>query len=207
MFLNKKFIIALLLALASMAHADGCFDNTLYSIGGEMSILNRTAYSSANTNDLNNFKASNSDSELVIRKNKLGFSGFVQARFNQWVGIEAGYGIILKVTGTAQGGNSAYNKISIPYLDLIGFMSVAERVDLIGEVGVAYMKSDANVSNVVFYDLNSLNSPKVGFRAGAGAMFLITGNWATRIILRYIEGNKAFLKSDTQLALGIQYTF
>lgn len=205
--IKKLLTTTAVLLTAGVAHADGVFDNTRYSLGGEMSVLNSTQYTTANTPDLNNFRASNSDSKLVIRKNRPGFSFYAQARFNPFIALEAGYSIILKVTGTAQGGHEATNKISTPYLDLLGFMPVAERVDLIGSFGFGYMKSNANVSDVSFQDLSALTSPKVNYRFGLGAAFTLTNNWATRVMLRYQSGSNAFLRSNTSLALGLQYTF
>lgn len=206
--LNNKIVAALTaLLLASGVASAGVFDTTQYSLGMEMSVLNRTAYTSSNAVDINRFKSSNSDTTLVIRKNKIGFNIFANARLNQVVGFELGYGIILKVSGTAQGGNTATNKISNTYVDMLGYMPVAVRVNLIGSIGAGLLKSNANVTNVTFVNLEALNKAKIGYRVGAGAQFDIDGNWATRFMLRYQKGNSDFLKSNTSLSLGVFYMF
>lgn len=200
-------LAAALLLTSSVALADGVFDTTRYSLGFEMSLLNKTTYSSANTPDLNNFRASNNDSNLVIDKNKVGFNIFATAQFNQYLALELGYGIITKAEGTAQLQRTATNKITNTYLDALGYMPVAARVNLIGSIGVGLLKSKANVTAASFQDLSSLNNVKFGYRFGGGALFALTNNWGLRGMLRYQTGNKAFLKSVTSLAVGVLYTF
>ena len=208
--LNKKIVAAttaaLLVATAGVANAHS-FGETKFNLGAEISVLNKTNYNSGNTNDLNNFKTNATDTKLAIKKSKPGANIFVGARFNKNVGLELGYGMIQKVKGTGIAGNQATNKVSNLYADVLGYMPVATKVNLIGSVGIGALKSKANVVNASFQDLGSLNKRKVSYRVGAGAQYDFCENWATRAMVRYQKGNKAFLKSNVSVAVGAVYTF
>lgn len=207
--LNKKIMAAaaaLCVVTASVANA-GSFDETRFNLGGELSLLNKTTYSNANTADLNNFRSSNGGSKLVIRKNKPGVNVFLGARFNENLGAEVGFGFITKTKGTAQSNRQATNKISNLYADALGFMPVSSKVDLIGSVGLGRMKSKADVAGATFTNKALLNKAKVGVRVGAGAQYNVNENWGTRAMVRYQKGNKNFLKSNTSVSVGAVYTF
>ena len=207
--LNKKIMAAaaaLCVVTASVANA-GSFDETRFNLGGELSLLNKTTYSNANTADLNNFRSSNGDSKLVIRKNKPGVNVFLGARFNENLGAEVGFGFITKAKGTAQSNRQATNKVSNLYADALGFMPVSSKVDLIGAVGLGRMKSKADVAGATFANKALLNKAKVGVRVGAGAQYNVNENWGTRAMVRYQKGNKNFLKSNTSVSVGAVYTF
>lgn len=197
---------ALCVVTASVANA-GSFDETRFNLGGELSLLNKTTYSNANTADLNNFRSSNGGSKLVIRKNKPGVNVFLGARFNENLGAEVGFGFITKTKGTAQSNRQATNKISNLYADALGFMPVSSKVDLIGSVGLGRMKSKADVAGATFTNKALLNKAKVGVRVGAGAQYNVNENWGTRAMVRYQKGNKNFLKSNTSVSVGAVYTF
>lgn len=207
--LNKKIgaVTAALLVVASSVATAAAFDDTRFSLGGELSLLNKTSYSTANSTDLNAFKSSNSDNKLVIRKNKPGVNVFVGARFNENLGAEFGFGFISKVKGGAQLNRQASNKVSNLYADVLGFMPVSAKVDLIGVVGLGRMKSKPGVANFAFANKAALTKAKVGVRVGAGAQYNIDKNWGTRAMVRYQKGNKTFLKSNTSVAVGAVYTF
>ena len=197
---------ALCVVTPSVANA-GSFDETRFNLGGELSLLNKTTYSNANTADLNNFRSSNGDSKLVIRKNKPGVNVFLGARFNENLGAEVGFGFITKAKGTAQSNRQATNKVSNLYADALGFMPVSSKVDLIGAVGLGRMKSKADVAGATFANKALLNKAKVGVRVGAGAQYNVNENWGTRAMVRYQKGNKNFLKSNTSVSVGAVYTF
>jgi opacity protein-like surface antigen len=207
--LNKKLVAAsaaLLIATAGAANA-GTFDATRFNLGGEISLLNKTSYSNANTADLNKFKAAPTDSKLVIRKNKPGVNVFVGARFNENLGAEIGFGFIGKVKGTAIGNRQATNKVSNIYADILGYVPVASKVDLIGSIGLGRLKSKPDVTGATFINKDVLTKTKVGVRVGAGAQYNIDNNWAARAMVRYQKGNKNFLKSNTSVSVGAVYTF
>ncbi len=207
--LNKKIAAvatAMLVATAGVANA-GAFDETRFNVGGEVSLLNYTKYNNGNTSDLNKFKTSNTASKLAIRKNKPGINVFLGARFNQNVGAEIGFGLIANAKANVQNNQTASNKISNIYADLLGYLPVANKVDLIGSVGIGGLKSRADVTNTSFNNLSSLNKVKVGYRLGLGAQYNFDDNWAARAMVRYQSGNKNFLKSNTSVSVGALYSF
>jgi opacity protein-like surface antigen len=199
-------VAAMSMVSAGIANA-GAFDNTRFSLGAELSLLNHTTYTSANTPDINNFKSSSTDTDLVISKNKSGFNFFANARFSENIGLEIGYGFIFKVSGTAQLNRQATNRITNTYIDFMAYLPVAAKVDLIGTLGLGMLKSKANVSGATFNNLDALNNDQLGIRVGGGAQYNIDNNWSSRALLRYQKGNKNFLKSLTSLSIGLGYTF
>lgn len=206
--LNKKILIgsmALLVASAGVTKA-GSYDDTTFNVGGEISIINRTSYNDGSSSDLNNFKTSDDAGKLAIQKNAPGVNIFVAARFNEYVAGEVGFSFIDKVSANVQNGGEATNKISNIYLDVLGYLTIASQVDLVGSVGIGELKSKANVTNATFTDLSNLTSSKVGIRVGGGLQYYFAEGWATRAMLRYQQGNKNFLRSDISFSIGILYT-
>ncbi len=205
MLQNKIFVIALL-AIAGIARA-GQYDDTTFNAGGEISIINMVSYNNGSSSDLNKFKTSDSAGKLAIKKNEPGVNIFVGARFNQYVGAEIGFGLIQNASANVQNGGVASNKINNYYIDLLGFLNIASQVDLVGDVGVGWLQSKANVTNTTFVNLNDLTKTKLGIRAGGGLQYYFAPSWATRAMIRYQDGNPNFLKSNVSFSLGILYTF
>ncbi len=205
MIQNKVFAIALL-AIAGVVHA-GQYDDTTFNAGGEISVINRTSYNNGSSSDLNNFKTSNSSGKLAIQKNEPGVNIFVGARFNEYLGGEIGFGLIQNASANVQNGGVASNKINNYYIDLLGFLNIALQVDLVGDIGVGWLQSKANVTNASFVNLSELTKTQLGIRAGGGLQYYFAPSWATRAMIRYQDGNKNFLKSNVSFSLGILYTF
>lgn len=202
-----KTIGLLLLLLTGASYAASPFDEVRYYLGAELSLFNKTAYSSANNAGLNAFRASPSDSKLAIQKNMPGVNLLAGVRFNVNLGMEIGYGWIQKVTSNVAAGNQATNKVKNAYIDLLGYLPVASQVDLLGEVGVGQLMSSATVTGVAVDNLDDMIKSKYGFRVGAGAEFNIDDNWSARGLLRYQKGNKSFLTSLTSFSIGMTYLF
>jgi opacity protein-like surface antigen len=202
---NKVFAIALI-AMAGIVQA-GQYDDTTFNAGGEISAINRTSYNNGSSSDLNNFKTSNSAGKLAIQKNEPGVNIFVGARFNQYFGGEIGFGLIQNASANVQNGGVASNKINNYYIDLLGFLNIASQVDLVGDLGVGWLQSKANVTNATFVNLSNLTQTKLGIRAGGGLQYYFAPAWATRAMIRYQDGNKNFLKSNVSFSIGILYTF
>ena len=206
--MHKKIVAVavIILMTAFNAHA-GAFDETRGYFGGEFSFFNKTSYNGGNTADLNQFKASDTDSKLAIEKNKPGINIFAGMRFTESLGIEIGFGFIDKVKAQVQNNNFATNKISNIYLDGLGYLQVSPCVDLIGLVGVGVLKSKPDVSNIIFENKQLLTKQKIGYRLGGGAQYYITDTWSSRLMVRYQSGSKDFLRGLTSIAVGITYTF
>lgn len=206
--LNKGILVTSLISLvtgAGLIEAN-IYDDTSFYLGGEVSIINRTSYNDGNSSDLNNFKTSNNAGKLAIQKNEPGVNICLGARFNEYVAGEFGFSFIEKASANVQSGGDATNKISNIYLDLLGYLTIAPLVDLIGSIGLGEMKSKANVTNVSFYNLDSLTKSKIGIRVGGGLQYYFADSWATRAMVRYQEGNQNFLKSNISFSVGILYT-
>ena len=182
------------------------YDDTSFYVGGEISIINRTSYNDGDSSDLNNFKTSNNAGKLAIQKNEPGVNILVGARFNEYVSGEVGFSFIDKASANVQNGGEASNKISNVFLDVLGYLTIAPLVDLVGSIGIGEMKSKANVTNATFYDLDNLTKSKIGIRVGGGLQYYFADAWATRAMVRYQEGNQNFLKSNISFSVGILYT-
>lgn len=181
-------------------------DDTTFNFGGEISVINRTSYNDGNSQDLNNFKTSDSAGKLAIRKNEPGINIFVGAKFNQYLGAEVGFGFIQNASASVQNGLQANNKVSTLYADLLGFLNIAEDVDLVGGLGIGVLKSKADVPGATFINKSQLTANKVGVRFDGGVQYYFARSWATRAMLRYQQGNKQFLKSNVSVSIGILYT-
>ena len=173
MLYNKISIasVTALLLLATSVVSAQYDDDTTFSFGGEISVINRTSYSNGNTQDLNNFKTSNSADKLAIRKNEPGINIFVGIRFNDYWGAEAGFGFIQNASASVQNGLEANNKISNIYGDLLGFLNIATDVDLVGGVGIGGLESHADVPGATFVNKSQLTATKVAVRFGGGVQY------------------------------------
>ena len=205
MFQNKIFAMALL-TIAGIVQA-GQYDDTTFNAGGEISVINRVSYNNGSSSDLNKFKTSNSAGKLAISKNEPGVNIFVGARFNEYLGAEVGFGLIQNASANVQNGEVASNKINNYYIDLLGFLNIALQVDLVGDLGIGWLQSKANVTNTSFVNLSDLTKTKLGIRAGGGLQYYFAPSWATRAMVRYQQGNQNFLKSNVSFSFGILYTF
>lgn len=195
--LNKITTAAAIVALATTGVVNArSYDKVSFNLGGELSI-NKPSFS----------KTIGSDLKKALDKNKAGANVFVGARFNQYFGAELGYGFIAKTKGNAtdSDGNNASvtNKATNIYVDALGYLPVATKVDLIGAVGVGRL---ANKGTIYSSKAESKYN-KVGARVGVGAQYNVTDNVAARAMVRYQQGNKDFQKANTSLAIGAAYTF
>lgn len=205
---SKRLSIALMtmLALAASVQAQEAFDETNFYFGGELSFYNKTTYNGANQPNLNLFKTANSDTKLAISKNEPGINIFGGLRLIQSLALEVGFGFISKASASVQNGLTASNKISNIYLDALGFLRVAQCVDLLGSVGIGGLKSLPSVTNTAIPNKAQLTNMKLGYRVGGGAQYYYNENWSTRAFIRYQSGNKDFLRGLTSISVGVVYT-
>lgn len=207
MFRNKftLILVAVLIILAGRVTA-GDYDQIQFYGGGEISFLNRTQYNNGQTTTLNAFKTSNGDSKLAIQKNEPGVNVFLGSRFSEYFGGEVGFGLIQKASANVQNGQVASNKISNLYADFLGYLNIAEDIDLMGSVGVGSLKSHASAGPTV-QNLNSITGTRVSYRFGGGVQYYFYEDWASRFVIRYQRGNPNFLKGLVSFSIGILYTF
>ncbi len=198
--LNKITTAAAIIALATTGVVNArSYDKVSFNLGGELSI---------NKPSLN--KSLNQDVAKALDKNKAGANIFAGVRFNQYFGAELGYGFIAKTKGNVKesdGTNvSVTNKATNIYVDAIGYLPVATKVDLIGAVGVGRFSNKGTSSADGVTQSGKTN--KVGPRVGVGAQYNFTDNVSARAMVRYQKaGSKNFQKANTSLAVGAAYTF
>jgi len=190
--LNKKFAAvtaAVLVATAGSANA-GMFDQTKFNAGAELSVYNKPTYHK----DL---------SSSFLKKSKPGVNVFVGARFNENLGAELGFGFVQKSTVVSS--PKVTNKVNNIYADVLGYLPVASKVNLIGSVGIGGTKSKLSAAG---YGSATENKRRLAVRVGAGAQYDFCENWAARAMVRYQKANsKALQKSNTSLAVGAVYSF
>lgn len=195
--LNKITTAAAIIALATAGVANArSYETVSFNLGGELSI-NKPAF--AKTND-------QTDQEVVkaLKKNKAGANIFAGVRFNQYFGAELGFGAIAKTKSTVDG-IAISNKATNVYVDALGYLPVAAKVDLIGAVGVGKFSNKVTQTDEDGKSKDKFS--KTGARVGVGAQYYFTDNVSARAMVRYQQANKDFQKSNTSLALGVAYTF
>lgn len=151
-------------------------------------------------------------------------------KFNDNFGVEVGYGINKKLKTEGKIPNlvlpseykySASVKLSNLYLDFIGFMPVAEQVELIGGIGLNKLSVKSSNENIVNkYNVPSIAAPefknKVSWRIKLGGQYNFNNNFAVRLTGVYqTSGSKVefrgtknkFIKNSKSIGLDAIYTF
>lgn len=85
--------------------------------------------------------------------------------------------------------------------DLVGYLPVADKFDLIGTAGVAYY--DAKITA----EFLSGSEKEVGFRLGAGAQYNVNDNVALRLMGRYNYTGIDGAKNMFDITAGARYYF
>lgn len=176
-------------------------------MGVELSFINRTSYNNGANTTISAFKSSSSNSKLAIQKNEPGVNVELGARFTEHWGAQIGFSFIQKANAQVVNNQTASVKINNVFIDLLGLLNIAEKVDLMGLVGYGMLKCNPSVTNTFIYNQASLTKRKLGIRAGGGLQYYFMDNWATRVMLIYQKGNPNFLKSLFSASIGIFYTF
>lgn len=119
------------------------------------------------------------------------FSVNAGAKLHENFGVEAYYQ--QSDTEKKRGNKSRFYSYGV---DALGYLPVADKVDLIGAVGIGQYEFRAGG------DENDL-----GYRIGVGAQYSFNDNWAARAMVREV-----FLDSDTmddmlEFSAGVRYNF
>lgn len=148
------------------------------------------------------------DSEVTnlfnVKSKGIGFTAPVLGiKFHENFGLEAGYSFNKKVTFTskADANIKANVKVRNMYLDLVGFMPVADQFDLLGGLGVGRLSGKSDVG---------LTSKKTSWRAKIGAQYNVVTNLALRAVFSYQNADKnklAGMKNVKNIGLYGVYTF
>ena len=92
-------------------------------------------------------------------------------------------------------------------LDLVGYLPVTEKLDLIGSLGIGYYDVDIKLK---------VNAPAVsgdgddqgaGYRLGFGAQYNFTENWGARLMARYVDIDIDGVDNMVDLTAGVRYSF
>jgi len=154
---------------------------------------------------------------------KSGSSGslFFGSKLTENFGLEAGYTGFSKNKHTLEGTIGA-NKHSLKletknqnlYLDALGYLPVADNVDLIGSAGIGRLTSKVTANDTITPVAGGANtvvkttgkSHKAGVRVGLGAQYKFNANMGARLMVRHQKGNQ-LVKSVNSAGLGLFYEF
>lgn len=205
--LYKKMHIAcvLLAAVICQAAFATSYDDTTFNAGLELSFINKGSYNTSGP-DAIYFKASSTDTKLAIERNEPGVNFYIGSRFSRAWGGQVGFSFIQEAKANVPYGQ-ATNKISNVFIDALGFINIAQNLDMMGVLGCGMLKSSPGVTNAPLVDESSLTKRKIGIRLGGGLQYYFADSWATRLTLIYQEGNSSFLKNLLSVAVGVVYTF
>lgn len=140
----------------------------------------------------------------TVKSKGIGFTApILGIKFHENFGLEAGYSFNKKITSTLKAAPNTKAKVKVRnmYLDLVGFMPVADQFDLLGGLGLGRLstKNDAGKSD-----------KKVSWRAKVGAQYNVVTNLALRAVFSYQKADKAKignLKNVKNIGLYGVYTF
>lgn len=199
-FLTKSIIAAGVVSSLTAANASGLGDLKFYAGAG----LDYNMYSF--------------DSDAKAEYDELKSSGFgfavpvLGVKFHENFGIEAGYSFNKKIKYTAkavaahgvvpaQAAFASSVRVRNMYLDLVGFMPIAEQFDLLGGLGIGRISAKDRA--------DGSSDSKTSWRAKIGAQYNVISNMAIRAIFSYQKAgkNKSLLKNVKNIGLYGIYTF
>jgi len=193
--MNKKLVSIVMSAATLVSGAVFADCEPQFYVGAE-----------AQTSRLNFEKQSRALIETVFKKTMNGGGVFLGSRFNENLGLEAGYTFVGKQNIKFLGGLVKLEaKMQNTYLDLMGYLPMDCAMDLIGSVGVGYLHTDVKV-NALGMDLYNGKNHDVGARAGVGAQYRFTDNVGARVMVNY-QHAKSDLKHIASAKLGMFYQF
>jgi opacity protein-like surface antigen len=157
--------------------------------------------------DYNSYNTHN-DNTKQQHNNAMGLTPVLGVKFHENVGVEAGYGFNKAIKTST---DKKY-KVTNMHVDLMGNMPLADKVDLLGGIGIGKLKlkdKDKSSTGVKFKN-------KVNWRLKFGAQYNFSDNIAMRAIALYQKaGNKyessgkeyKFLKNIKSIGLSAVYKF
>jgi len=134
-------------------------------------------------------------------------------KFNENFGLEAGYSFNKKISVE---GVEIF-KVRNAYLDLMGYMPVADQIELIGGVGIGRLMAKKGTALKNVEDLKVKNS--FGWRLKAGAQYNFNNNIGIRALVGYQSAgtrlkdsdsgdtSEKIIKSMASIGLAATYTF
>ena len=136
--------------------------------------------------DYNMYSVDSTKLANVDKKSGIAFTApIIGIKFHENFGIEGGYNFNKKIT--IKNSTDSF-KIRNWYVDLVGFMPVADQFDLLGGIGFGQLSSKYSVAN-------SKSQTKTSWRAKIGAQYNVVTNLALRAVLSYQNADKVKLDS------------
>ncbi len=131
----------------------------------------------------------------------------VGLKFNRYVSVEAFYQQSSNETKTLFNEYKTKAKYDAYGLDVYGYLPVyCDKVDLIGSVGLAQYEANGNVMSRS-EGMHKSSDDGIGIRAGLGAQYNFTENWAVRALGRYTWLDLDNVNHMTEFSAGVRYTF
>lgn len=168
-------------------------------------------------NSVQQFQDSKGNS--LLRQTNIPGAGLqLGTRLNENAGLEVGYSwlrksnsIVSDVAANVMTNKNLLLKMKNTYVDLLGYVPVANDINLIGSLGFGRLSTKAQVKT------NGVNVPltqaaqdatktKMGVRFGVGAEYKIDSNISARFMLRQQKGNGT-VKNVKSAGLGLFYQF
>lgn len=135
--------------------------------------------------DMNNGK----EDKLENKFNSLAINTGV--KFNEYVGLEAYYQ--QSDTEKKHGNNSRFYSYGA---DVMGYLPVSEKVDLIGSLGLGQYEFRAGG-----------DEDEIGYRIGLGAQYSFNDNWAARAMVREVLLDSDTMDNMLEFNAGVRYSF
>lgn len=178
------------------------FDPKFY-VGGEAQ-YNKLKNDKVLVDKLNNNKS-------LLRKNTPGAGLFLGTKLTENFGAELGYAALGKSSRNDRVDNKWTVKMHNTYVDALGYIPVADDVDIMGAVGAGRLstklqsrKPDNTLVELSEKDSKSAKT-KTGLRLGLGAQYKFDSNFGARMI-RHQKGNK-IVKNVNSAGVGLFYQF
>ena len=150
------------------------------------------------------------DGEKVFEEDLNAFAVSVGTKFHENFGVGAFYQHSDEETKTVKtiiGDVKGKDKYNAYGLDVVGYMPVAEKVDLLGSLGIGYYDVKAKLVHAPTGVSVKGDDDGFGYRIGAGVQYNMTENWGARVMARYAYTDIDGLDNIVDLTAGIRYSF
>ncbi|MGI9215094.1 MAG: outer membrane beta-barrel protein [Gammaproteobacteria bacterium] len=188
--LTKSIIAAGIVGSLTAANAGSLGDLKFYAGAG----VDYNMYS---------FDSSLKDDNNITSKG-IGFTvPILGVKFHENFGLEAGYSFNKKITSTDKADPNDKDSIKVRnmYIDLMGFMPVADQFELLGGLGLGKLSLISNATGI--------SKNKTSWRAKIGAQYNVVTNLALRAVFSYQNADKTKIgiKNVKNIGLYGVYTF
>lgn len=136
-------------------------------------------------------------------------SGIINAgvRMGQYAGLEAFFQQSGERKTHVAADQSIKSKFNAYGLDLYGYLPIpacSDKFDLLASIGAANYDFQAKYKGIA---RGKYDKQRVGYRAGIGAQYNLTENWAARVMGRYTYLGARDINHLSEVTAGVRYTF